>query len=621
MSDSADLKQRPIIRQLPADAVNRIAAGEVVERPAAAVKELVENSLDAGAQEIRVRIEAGGLSRITVEDDGCGLRPDEMTLALQRHATSKLAADPDGRFDLLNIHTMGFRGEALPSIASVSRMVISSKTDDLPAAEVSISAGEISGPRPAAFTGRGVCGTRIDVRDLFYATPARLKFMKSERAETMAVSDVMKRLAMARPDVGFFLESNDRSLLKLPALGHSAEHQLKRLAAIMGRQFSENAIAIDGERDGVSLSGFAGLPTLNRGNAQLQYLFVNGRPVKDRMLNGVIRAAYQDFLARDRHPMAALFVDLDPEFVDVNVHPAKTEVRFRDGGNVRGLLIGALRHSLAAAGHRASTTVSQQALGSVQTHPQQASVYDRSSLWATQGASQPSATFAAPHAYPAVSGAWRSDAAPSARVEDVDGSPGPTPAEFPLGVARAQLHETYIVAQTSDGIVIVDQHAAHERLVYENMKQQAGQSGVRRQALLIPDIVELSEDEANRILARAGELLEMGLEIEPFGTDAVCVRATPALFGEMDVGGLIRDLADDFAEYEAGLALKERFEEIMGNMACRGSVRAGRRLNADEMNALLRQMEATPHSGQCNHGRPTYVELKLADIERLFGRR
>ncbi|MGB2388110.1 MAG: DNA mismatch repair endonuclease MutL [Henriciella sp.] len=622
MSDSPDLKQRPIIRQLPADAVNRIAAGEVVERPAAAVKELVENSLDAGAQEVRVRIEAGGLGRITVEDDGCGLRPEEMQLALQRHATSKLSADPDGRFDLLNIHTMGFRGEALPSIASVSRMVISSKTDDLPAAEISIAAGEISGPRPAAFTGRGLGGTRIDVRDLFYATPARLKFMKSERAETMAVSDVMKRLAMARPDVGFFLESNDRSLLKLPALGNSADDQLKRLAAIMGRQFSENAIAIAGERDGVTLSGFAGLPTLNRGNAQLQYLFVNGRPVKDRMLTGVIRAAYQDFLARDRHPMAALFVDLDPEFVDVNVHPAKTEVRFRDGGNVRGLLIGALRHSLAAAGHRASTTVSQQALGSVQTQPHQASVFNRSSLWADPGPSHPAVKFSEQgESYPGSAAAWRSDAAPSAKVEHVGGSEPPEQSAFPLGVARAQLHETYIVAQTSDGIVIVDQHAAHERLVYEDMKRQAGQSGVKRQALLIPDIVELSEDEANRVLVRAGELLEMGLEIEPFGTDAVCVRATPALFGEMDVGGLIRDLADDFAEYEAGLALKERFEEIMGNMACRGSVRAGRRLNAEEMNALLRQMEATPHSGQCNHGRPTYVELKLADIERLFGRR
>ena len=624
MPDSAPLPQRPVIRQLPPDAVNRIAAGEVIERPAAAIKELVENALDAGARSIRVTIEEGGLKRLIVEDDGCGMSGADMRLALERHATSKLSPGDDGRIDLLNIHTMGFRGEALPSIGSVSRMTLTSRADGEEAAEMFVEAGRIEGPKPAAFAGTGLTGTRIEVRDLFHATPARLKFMKSERSETLAITDALKRLAMARADVAFSLESNGRSIFRYAAHPDTAEGRLARLGAIMGRDFRENALTIDADREGVALTGFAGLPTLNRGNAQRQYLFVNGRPVKDRMLNGVIRAAYQDFLARDRHPMAALFVDLDPEYVDVNVHPAKTEVRFRDAGNVRGLIIGALRHALAAAGHRASTTVAAQALGKIQAEPVQADVFRPSTLWADR---------AAPTYVPPVSPVPHGSAemprfetpspAPydgnmSARVEPVATPPAP---DHPLGAARAQLHETYIVAQTEDGIVIVDQHAAHERLVYEDMKRQMEIGGVKRQALLIPDIVELTEDEANRVLARAGELAELGLEIEPCGVGAVCVRATPALFGEMDTRGLIQDLADDFSEYDAGLALKEQFEEVMGNMACRGSVRAGRRLNGDEMNALLRQMEATPHSGQCNHGRPTYVELKLADIERLFGRR
>ena len=631
MPDTVPLSPRPIIRQLPPDAVNRIAAGEVVERPAAAVKELVENALDAGAKSVSISIEGGGLKRIIVEDDGCGMSGDDMLMALQRHATSKLKPGEDGRIDLLNIFTMGFRGEALPSIGSVSRMTISSRAAGEDAAEVFVEAGRIEGPKPAAFTGVGLSGTRIEVRDLFHATPARLKFMKSERSETMAVTDAVKRLAMARCDVAFSLESNGRSTFRYAAHPDTPEGHLERLGAIMGRDFRENALEIEAERDGVRLSGFAGLPTLNRGNAQQQYLFVNGRPVKDRMLNGVIRAAYQDFLARDRHPMAALFVDLDPELVDVNVHPAKTEVRFRDAQNVRGLIIGSLRHTLAAAGHRASTTVAGYALGKAQAEPVQADVFRPSSLWAepAQGQTLQRAPVQPDYGSPTPSLADTSrlgerehiyeDGAPSARVE-VGAAAAPLQ-DFPLGVARAQLHETYVIAQTEDGIVIVDQHAAHERLVYEDMKRQMAEGGVKRQALLIPDVVDLTEDEASRILERSEELAELGLEIEAFGQGAVCVRATPALFGEMDVAGLVRDLADDFAEYDAGLALKERFEEVMGNMACRGSVRAGRRLNAQEMNALLRQMEATPHSGQCNHGRPTYVELKLADIERLFGRR
>jgi DNA mismatch repair protein MutL len=618
------------IRRLPPDAVNRIAAGEVVERPAAAAKELVENALDAGARSIRVRIERGGLQLLSIEDDGYGMDADELLLAVERHATSKLAADDDGHIDLLNIATMGFRGEALPSIGSVSRMSILSRGDGSDRAhQLDIEGGAISGPKPAAWQGLAPTGTRVEVRDIFFATPARLKFMKSERAEALAVADTMRRLALARPDVGFSLESDGRSIIRLGAeQGDPVEARLRRLGAVLGREFRENAIAIDSERDGVTVSGFAGLPTFNRGSAQHQYLFVNGRPVKDRMLVGVIRAAYQDFLARDRHPMAALFVELQHTEVDVNVHPAKTEVRFRDAANVRGLMIGALRHGLAAAGHRASTTVAGAALGSMRPgasplpwgssprgiSPAQPLSGGPSMFQAAGLGEHVSARFE--HA-PAT-GFGPVDLAEA--VEAVSHSEAPAQA-FPLGVARAQLHETYIVAQTTDGVVIVDQHAAHERLVYERMKAEMGASGVRRQALLIPEIVELSEEEAARVLERAGELEEMGLEVEPFGRGAVAVRATPALFGLMDAKGLIRDLADDFAEFEAGTALKERIEEVMGSMACRGSVRAGRRLTVEEMNALLRQMEATPHSGQCNHGRPTYVELKLADIERLFGRR
>lgn len=617
MADSAP--SRPLIRKLPADVVNRIAAGEVVERPAAAVKELVENSLDAGARSIAVAIEEGGLKRITIEDDGCGLTADDLLIALERHATSKLAPDQDGRVDLLNIHTMGFRGEALPSIASVSRMRITSRAAGEGAAEISSDAGRIDGPKPAAFTGRGLTGTRIDVDDIFFATPARLKFMRGERAEALAVADVVKRLAMANPEVAFTLESNGRTTLRYAAETAGDAGRLARLGAIMGREFSDNAIAIEAVRDGVRLSGFAGLPTLNRGNAQMQYLFVNGRPVKDRMLTGVVRAAYQDFLARDRHPMLALFVDLDPALVDVNVHPAKTEVRFRDAGGVRGLMIGALRHALAGAGHRASTTVAGFALG--RARPEEAQ--PAGLLWQ---APQPSSLRPAMpprgyHVAEAPAPVIVPDTAPAARMQDAAAPAARSADDYPLGAVRAQVHETYIIAQTADGIVIVDQHAAHERLVYEAMKRQMQEGGVRRQALLIPDIVELAEDEAARVLERAAELDALGLEIEAFGSGAICVRATPALFGEMDAAGLIRDLADDFAEYEAGLSLKEKFEEVMGNMACRSSVRAGRRLTGEEMNALLRQMEATPHSGQCNHGRPTYVELKLADIEKLFGRR
>lgn len=622
------------IRRLPPEAVNRIAAGEVVERPAAAAKELIENALDAGARAIRVRIEAGGLNRLVIEDDGHGMSADELPVAVERHATSKLASDEEGNVDLLDIRTMGFRGEALPSIGSVSRLSILSRAQGEDGAfEITVDAGRIDGPKPAPWSGLTSTGTRVDVRDLFYATPARLKFMKTERAEAQAIADTVRRLALARPDVAFHLETEERAVIKLQA-ETGAEARLKRLGAVLGKEFRENAVEIEAEREGVRVSGFAGLPTFNRGSAQHQYLFVNGRPVKDKLLVGVIRAAYQDFLARDRHPMAVLFVDLDPFQVDVNVHPAKTEVRFRDAGNVRGLMIGALRHALAAAGHRASTTVAGAALGAATSHvapslpwgaqranwsPARPVIGDQASVDPYPGGQYTSGQYSGGMSDNRASTFDAFVASPSARVEPApDHAPVETP---PLGVARAQVHETYIIAQTATGMVIVDQHAAHERLVYERMKAQMAGDGVKRQALLIPEIVELSEEEALRVLDRAEELLAMGLEVEPFGRGAVAVRATPALFGAMDVKGLIRDLADDFSEYETGLALKERMEEVMGNMACRGSVRAGRRLTAEEMNALLRQMEATPHSGQCNHGRPTYVELKLSDIEKLFGRR
>ena len=598
------------IRLLPPETVNRIAAGEVVERPASVVRELVENALDAGAQHIDVAIEDGGKARIVVADDGHGMTPEEMHMAVQRHATSKLAPGPDGNWDLLAIRSMGFRGEALPAIASVARLELRAQTAGAPCWSLRVDGGTEHKARPAPPL--GLSGCRVEVRDLFYAVPARLKFLKSARAESMAISDTLKRLAMARPDVGFTLTHDGRTSLRLAPRGHDMAARLKRLDDILGRDFASNAIAIDQQRDGVRLHGYAGLPTYHQASARHQYLFVNGRPVRDKLLHGAVRGAYADFLARDRHPMLALYLELAPQQVDVNVHPAKAEVRFADPGLVRGLIVGALRHGLAAAGHRAATTTAGFALGRARV----------------QGAPPPQRDFGmrpadGPRpAQLAESARFSGFDAPSARHEEPEPEPPDAPAQaLPLGAARAQLHETYIVAQTADGMVIVDQHAAHERLVYERMKQQMAASGVAAQALLVPEIVELDEAGAARLLERAGELAELGLVIEAFGPATVAVRETPALLGQVDAQRLVRDLADDLAQYDAALSLKERLEDVCATMACHGSVRAGRRLNADEMNALLRQMEATPHSGQCNHGRPTYVELKLKDIERLFGRR
>ena len=590
------------IRQLSEGTVNRIAAGEVVERPAAAIKELVENAMDAGATRIDIAASNGGADLLLVEDDGIGMNADDLTLAIQRHATSKLPM-AGGEDDLSHIVTMGFRGEALPSIGAVSRLSIASRTKDGEAAEIRIDGGRVQGPMPAAFRGSGQHGTRAEVRELFYATPARLKFLKSSRSEDLAIIDIVKRLAMARPDISFSLVLDGRRALDLPAEPDLIDGRLPRLARIMGREFGDNAVLVEAGREGVSLSGYAGLPTYNRANAAMQFLFVNGRPVRDKLLVGAVRGAYADFLARDRHPALALFLECDPAFVDVNVHPAKTEVRFRDAGLVRGLIVGALKHALTEAGHRASTTVAGSALAAFQR--QSPSPFQSPNIFSAVGVREAPASYAA--ALPM-----------SVRMEEVPVEPAP---DTPLGVARAQLHETYVVAQTADGIVIVDQHAAHERLGYERMKKALANGGIARQPLLIPEVVDLDPSEVTRVSERAAELAELGLVIEAFGPDAVVVREVPAMLGRLDVKGLVRDLADEIAETGNALSLKERLEEVSGTLACHMSVRAGRRLNAEEMNALLREMEATPHSGQCNHGRPTYVELKLADIEMLFGRR
>jgi len=596
------------IRQLAPETVNRIAAGEVIERPASVVKELVENAIDAGAREIEIVTVGGGLSLIRVTDDGAGMPPDDLLLAVERHATSKLNED-----DLFDIRTLGFRGEALPSIGSVAVLSIASrppaKRDGF---EIIVERGEKSGLKPAGIN----AGTRVEVRELFSATPARLKFLKSERAENMAVSETVKRLAMAHPDIGFSVTTGERAGLRLPRCAATADGLLQRLGRIMGSEFMADALAISGERDGVRILGYAGLPTLHRPDAGQQFLFVNGRPVRDKVLVGAVRAAYGDLIPKGRHPLLALFVTLDPGDVDVNVHPTKAEVRFRDGGRVRGLMIGAIQHTLEGAGHRASArgggltleTLARSAIGETQAFGG-GGYADRVPSYIPPGLAEAmQAPFAA---FDAPSADARAHAAPVS----------PDLLDRPLGAARAQLHETYIVAQTRTSVVIVDQHAAHERLVYERMKAMLSNGGVARQGLLIPAIVEVGDDAAQALAERETELAELGLVLEPFGFGAVAVREVPALLGDTNVEGLVRDLAAEILAEGHGFALRDKLESICSRMACHGSVRAGRRLAPEEMNALLREMEATPYSGQCNHGRPTYVELKLSDIERLFGRR
>lgn len=602
---------RPTIRQLDEGAINRIAAGEVVERPASAVKELVENALDAGAGRIQIDIGGGGKTLIRVTDDGCGMTAADLPLALSRHATSKI----DGS-DLLDIRSFGFRGEALPSLGAVGRLTITSRAEGHEGAQIACDAGRLAPPRPAALSR----GTVVELRDLFCATPARLKFLRSDRAEMQAVAEVVRRLAMAEPQVGFTLRevgdgAEARVLFRAdPQPGDLFDALELRLAGILGRDFTENALRIDAEREGLRLQGYAALPTYSRGSSAQQYLFVNGRPVLDRMLFGALRAAYFDVLSRDRHPAAVLNLIVDPQRVDVNVHPAKAEVRFREPDAARSLIITALKSALTGAGHRASSTVGTETL---QAFRPEARVYqmDRPS---PQGIAR---AFAFPAPNPGLTGfAEAPHAATFASEERAEPDDERTQAH-PLGAARAQLHENYIVAQTARGIVIVDQHAAHERLVYERLKRQMAETGIRAQALLIPEIVELSPTDAARLLDAAPALAKVGLGIEPFGGSAIAIRETPAILGPVNGAALCRDILDELADSGDSNLVQAKIDAILSRMSCHGSVRSGRQLRAEEMNALLREMEATPLSGQCNHGRPTYVELSLHDIERLFGRR
>ncbi|WLS04469.1 DNA mismatch repair endonuclease MutL [Shinella oryzae] len=596
------------IRQLSETLINQIAAGEVIERPASAAKELIENALDAGATRIEIATAGGGKTLLRVTDNGCGMAPGELELAIRRHCTSKLDTD------LLDIRTLGFRGEALPSIGSVARLSLLSRTAEASeGAEISVTGGKVEPVRPAAANR----GTVVEVRDLFFATPARLKFMKSEKAEASAISDVVRRMAIAFPHVRFVLSGSDRTTLEFPATGTD---RLARIAQVLGRDFRDNAIEIDAEREGVRLTGFAGLPTFNRGNSLHQFAFVNGRPVQDKLLWSALRAAYAETIPHGRYPVAVLSIEIDPALVDVNVHPAKSDVRFRDPGLVRGLVIGAIREALGREGDRAATTGASGLMRAFRPEAQHPAA-----PWTP--AASPYRPFEPAASMPrrAAQAGFAEFATPSARSEPVFAAQQPVPDDappqhHPLGAARAQLHENYIVAQTQDGLVIVDQHAAHERLVFEAMRNALHSRAVPAQALLIPEIVDLPEDDCDRLVAHAEEFATLGLGIERFGPGAIAVRETPAMLGEMDATGLIRQLADELAEWDTANGLKAKLEYLAATMACHGSVRSGRRMRPEEMNALLRQMEATPGSGQCNHGRPTYIELKLSDIERLFGR-
>ena len=604
------------IRQLPPNLVNRIAAGEVVERPASVVKELVENAIDAGARRIDVTATGGGLQLIRVTDDGTGMARDDLALAVERHATSKLGGD-----DLSHILTLGFRGEALPSIGAVARLSITSRLEGASeASTISVDGGHKAALKPAALS----AGTEVEVRDLFYATPARLKFMKSERAETAAIADHVKRLALAHPEVAFSLSNGERTSLRLEACPPGLmDHGLERMGRVLGSDFLADALPVSAARDTMAAEGFAGLPTLHRANGLQCYLVVNGRPVRDKLIVGTVRAAYGDLVPRGRYPMLVLFLTVPPEEVDVNVHPAKTELRFRDPNAVRSLLIGALRDALGTAGHRATGSLSQSALDRM-VRPQHRPA-------PTPGA----APDTSPRAYMSHSrprGFGFSDKA-QAPLEAVSAPSGDTrgtaivedEADYPLGAARAQVQDTFIIAQTADALVIVDQHAAHERLVYERLKHAYSNGGITRQLLLIPDVVELDGEAVAALLAASNELESLGLVVEAFGQSAIIVREVPALLGTCDVKGLLSDLASALAEAEedgeGGRVLAARLDHVLSTMACHGSVRGGRRLSPDEMNALLRDMEKTPFSGQCNHGRPTYIELKLTDIEKLFSRR
>ncbi|MDG2532579.1 DNA mismatch repair endonuclease MutL [Sphingomonas sp. HITSZ_GF] len=603
------------IRRLPEHLVNRIAAGEVVERPASALKELVENAIDAGATRIAVKLAGGGTDLIEVTDDGCGMSPPEMALALERHATSKL---PDDEID--QVTTLGFRGEALPSIASVARMTLESRVRGQEGWSRIVDNGALVSEGPAALPP----GTRVRVEQLFGRVPARRKFLRSPRAEYAASLDVMKRLAMARPDIAFSVEHDGRKALYV----QGNETGPERVAGLTDRALAENSVAVDFEREGITLGGVAGLPTFNRGVADHQYLFVNGRPVKDRLLIGALRGAYAEMLARDRHPVVALFLDVPADQVDVNVHPAKTEVRFRDPALIRGMIVSGLRRALDEAGHRSVQRPSEAALGMWKSESPSPS--GEGLGWGLAAGANLFENSPTPNPSPEGEGlryGYVSDRRPSfsappplARAEPAI-QPVPQSIQHPLGVARGQVAKTYIVAEAEDGLVLVDQHAAHERLVLERMRRAMSEGGVASQGLLVPEVVELDEPGCDRLEARAAELSEFGLDIERFGPHAVLVRAVPAALGKGDVHALVTDLADELASFDEALSLKEKLDHVAATMACHGSVRAGRVLSVAEMNALLREMEVTPHSGQCNHGRPTWVKLAHGDIEKLFGRK
>ncbi|WP_189674632.1 DNA mismatch repair endonuclease MutL [Sphingomonas glacialis] len=609
------------IRRLPEHLVNRIAAGEVVERPASALKELVENAVDAGATRIAVRLAGGGTDLVEVTDDGCGMTPEDMALALERHATSKL---PDEAIE--NVSTLGFRGEALPSIASVARMTLESRVRGEEGWARVVDNGVVVSEGPAAIPP----GTRVRVEALFERVPARRKFLRSPRSEFAACLDVVKRLAMARPDIGFSVEHDGRRSLGVAG----GETLPDRVAALTDRGLVDNGVGIDFVREGIGLGGIAGLPTFNRGVADHQYLFVNGRPVKDRLLIGAIRGAYAEMMPRDRHAVVALFLDVPPDAVDVNVHPAKTEVRFRDPAMVRGLIVSGLRRALDEAGHR-SQSAPESALAAW-TQEQSPSPSGEGLGWGRVPQDEAPAFWSAvPTPNPSPEGEGLSldqrsyalnerrsvfTPPPQARAEPAY-APPPETIDFPLGVARGQVAKTYIVAESPDGLILVDQHAAHERLVLERMRKAMASGGVSSQALLLPEVIELDEPACDRLEARAAELSEFGLDLDRFGPHAMLVRGVPAMLGQSDVTGLVTDLADELAAFDEALSLRERLDHVAATMACHGSVRAGRILSVAEMNALLREMEVTPHSGQCNHGRPTWVKLAHGDIEKLFGRK
>lgn len=595
------------VRFLDPTLINQIAAGEVIERPASAIKELVENAIDAGSTQIDTIVRDGGRTLISITDNGQGMSQEDLMLAVERHATSKI---PDS--DLFNIQTLGFRGEALPSIGAVSRLTLTTRTAHSDTAwRLTVEGGTKGELAPTSFG----FGTRVEVRDLFYATPARLKFLKSPSTELSHTVDILNRMALAHPTVTFSLTDGDRQVL-------SYGPESNRLSAVLGNDFLENACPVFLEREGLKLTGHISIPTYNRSNTTNQYLFVNGRPVKDKILSAAVRVAYQDFLSSNRHPVLALFLEIDPTEVDINVHPAKAEVRFRDAGLVRGVLISALKNALQEAAHRTSTTITQEAIVTFQrpsTIPSPSSlgkIYSGYSTNRPATASSPRFAFSTPLA-PDLAETLALYQAPTV-MPSVE---SPSSEDFLLGTARAQIHQTYILAETPDSLVIVDQHAAHERLVYEKMKTEQAANGIKRQALLLPEVVDLPDEPLKALLSRQADLAQLGLIMEPFGGSAILVREVPALLVNADWKQMIQDLAAEIQEMDTTLSLAEQLNEILGTLACHNSVRAGRQLSIDEMNALLRQMEATPYSGQCNHGRPTYVKLQRQDIEKLFGRR